>query len=219
MHGFGFVECRELFDKYGRDVFIHKKEMGDFKVGEEVTFTCELNKDHMPQARDTRHLTGSRPGAPPSGDDMEECKFFSDGKCTKGSACPFRHGPPVTEAKAKAKSGRRAARQAKKKAAQAAAVGKEGEPVEAGPVGAPKEKVSVRLEKSLDELISDDKLQPADKSSSAATPQGSGDATPAAPASAEPAAEVAPDAVKLDKPLGDIIAEGKPDKAEKAEDL
>merc|ERR1712083_1286919 len=45
----------------GRDVFIHRKQMGDLEVGEEITFVCEVNKDGMPQARDILCADGSKP--------------------------------------------------------------------------------------------------------------------------------------------------------------
>jgi len=50
--GFGFIGCDESHEKYGRDVFLHKADIGDLTVGTEVTFAIELNKQGMPQARD-----------------------------------------------------------------------------------------------------------------------------------------------------------------------
>merc|ERR1719161_1839242 len=49
--GYGFVESVEVYLYYRRDVFLHKARIGDFKVGDYVTFTVESNKDGMPQAR------------------------------------------------------------------------------------------------------------------------------------------------------------------------
>merc|ERR1711933_672719 len=59
--GFGFIDCPKMRDKYGRDVFIHKKQMGDLEVGDEITFVCEPNKEGMPQARDITLTDGTRP--------------------------------------------------------------------------------------------------------------------------------------------------------------
>lgn len=94
----------------------------------------------MPQARDTRHLTGERPGQQPSSE--------------------LDRAPPA-KAKAKAKN-----RRSKKKNA----VQTSNKPVPVGSVGA-KEKVSTRLEKSLEELIAEDRAQPAKAPSKASRSQ------------------------------------------------
>jgi len=64
-HGFGFIDCPDAYARFGRDVFIHKAQLGDLEVGSEVTFYCESNKDGMPQARDILHLNGHPPGPTP----------------------------------------------------------------------------------------------------------------------------------------------------------
>jgi cold shock CspA family protein len=50
--GFGFVECPEAHQIYGRDVFLHKAQIGNFQIGSQVSFAVEMNKTNMPQARD-----------------------------------------------------------------------------------------------------------------------------------------------------------------------
>merc|ERR1712232_871644 len=50
--GFGFIECPYTFAQYNRDVFLHKAQIGSLKVGQTVTFKCEVNKQGMPQAKD-----------------------------------------------------------------------------------------------------------------------------------------------------------------------
>jgi cold shock CspA family protein len=50
--GFGFIECPEAHAVYGRDVFLHKAQIGDFNIGSELSFAVEMNKSNMPQARD-----------------------------------------------------------------------------------------------------------------------------------------------------------------------
>jgi cold shock CspA family protein len=54
--GFGFIECQETYDQYNRDVFLHKAQIKDLQTGSYVQFSCELNKQGMPQARDVRPL-------------------------------------------------------------------------------------------------------------------------------------------------------------------
>eukprot|EP00434_Breviolum_minutum_P001529 symbB.v1.2.001348.t1/scaffold69.1/size353428/3 len=64
-HGFGFIDCPAANDKFGRDVFIHKGQMGDVPVGSEITFEVRQNKDGHPQAKDVKNLDGSTPGPYP----------------------------------------------------------------------------------------------------------------------------------------------------------
>lgn len=64
--GFGFIENSEAFAIFGRDVFLHKAQIGNLKVGTEVTYTVEMNKFGMPQARDLATLDGKPPGPPPA---------------------------------------------------------------------------------------------------------------------------------------------------------
>merc|ERR1711974_404344 len=52
--GFGFIECAATFAQFGRDVFLHKAQVGDMRVGTMVTFTYEVNKQGMPQAKEVR---------------------------------------------------------------------------------------------------------------------------------------------------------------------
>merc|ERR550532_956795 len=65
--GFGFIECPEAHSIFGRDVFLHKAQIGDLKVGTEVTYSVEMNKQGMPQARELATLDGQMPGPSPSG--------------------------------------------------------------------------------------------------------------------------------------------------------
>jgi len=54
--GFGFIECAQTYAQYNRDVFLHKAQIGDMTVGTMVTFTCEVNKQGMPQAKDIQPM-------------------------------------------------------------------------------------------------------------------------------------------------------------------
>merc|ERR1712066_1099380 len=56
--GFGFIECEQTFAHYNRDVFLHKAQIGDMAVGTWVSFTCEVSKQCMPQAKNIMPLSG-----------------------------------------------------------------------------------------------------------------------------------------------------------------
>lgn len=49
--GYGFIECPEAKMKFGRDVYIHARQMTGFKVGDEISFTIVKNQKGEPQAR------------------------------------------------------------------------------------------------------------------------------------------------------------------------
>lgn len=50
--GFGFITCPELHELFGRDVFVHGKQIQSFAQGSSVNFAVVLNKDNHPQAFD-----------------------------------------------------------------------------------------------------------------------------------------------------------------------
>eukprot|EP00933_Yihiella_yeosuensis_P017410 TRINITY_DN1454_c0_g2_i1.p1 TRINITY_DN1454_c0_g2~~TRINITY_DN1454_c0_g2_i1.p1 ORF type:complete len:379 (-),score=97.89 TRINITY_DN1454_c0_g2_i1:63-1199(-) len=50
--GYGFIESPRIFQQYGRDLFVHKAQLGNFKVGDEVHLTFTLNEQGYPQAKD-----------------------------------------------------------------------------------------------------------------------------------------------------------------------
>lgn len=50
--GFGFIECDELKEVFGNDVFLHHAQCGSFTKGSEVSFAVMLSKDNKPQAYD-----------------------------------------------------------------------------------------------------------------------------------------------------------------------
>jgi len=54
--GFGFIECPQTWQLHQRDVFLHKAQIGDMAVGQYVTFSCEVNKQNMPQAKDVQQM-------------------------------------------------------------------------------------------------------------------------------------------------------------------
>eukprot|EP00435_Cladocopium_sp_Y103_P045036 s1410_g12.t2 len=49
---YGFIKCPELFAQTQHDVWVHHKQIQDFKVGDMVTFTAITNKNGQPQAID-----------------------------------------------------------------------------------------------------------------------------------------------------------------------
>merc|ERR1712228_817488 len=55
--GFGFIDCGELKDMYGNDVFVHRLQVeGHFTpvTGMKLSFNVFLNKDGKPQAKDIK---------------------------------------------------------------------------------------------------------------------------------------------------------------------
>lgn len=60
--GFGFVECPDLYEVFGNDVFIHHRQVGAFQAGDDVSFAVALNKDNKPQAYDLSDLSGHGKG-------------------------------------------------------------------------------------------------------------------------------------------------------------
>lgn len=49
--GFGFINSEEATADFGKDTFLSDKEIGQFQVGDIVSFTIVVNKDNKPQAR------------------------------------------------------------------------------------------------------------------------------------------------------------------------
>mmetsp|Transcript_104677 Transcript_104677/g.291557 ORF Transcript_104677/g.291557 Transcript_104677/m.291557 type:complete len:379 (-) Transcript_104677:64-1200(-) len=70
--GFGFIENDELKSMYGSDVFVHIKQLGNFQVGDTVSFSVFFNKDEKIRARELR-----LPDEFPGGDvDVPRAKKF-----------------------------------------------------------------------------------------------------------------------------------------------
>jgi len=55
---FGFIACDETFALYGKDLWVHGAQVGDFSVGATVSFSLILNKDGNPQAVDLQAADG-----------------------------------------------------------------------------------------------------------------------------------------------------------------
>jgi len=81
--GFGFIECPQTYVEYHRDVFLHKAQIRDLPVGANVTFSCQVNKDGMPQARGVV-LFGERPPPSPPGKGKGKGRSKAGGKGDKG---------------------------------------------------------------------------------------------------------------------------------------
>lgn len=56
---YGFIQSPEITNEYGRDVFCSSEELGDFTVGQEVSFSIVLNKNNQPQARLLKDSNGT----------------------------------------------------------------------------------------------------------------------------------------------------------------
>jgi len=76
--GYGFIDCPEARVHFGRDVFLHRRLMGDLEEGDQVTFTVEPNEKGMPQARDILRMDGRPPG--PGRSDGDNGKGGGKGK-------------------------------------------------------------------------------------------------------------------------------------------
>ncbi|CAK0879313.1 unnamed protein product [Prorocentrum cordatum] len=59
--GFGFLQSDQVTAEFGKDAFCSSNEIGDFRVGSEVTFTVIVNKNNQPQARLLQGPDGSVP--------------------------------------------------------------------------------------------------------------------------------------------------------------
>lgn len=55
--GFGFIDCWQTFQRYRRDVFLHKMTIGDLVVGDIVTFTVEFGEEGLPQAANVHFIS------------------------------------------------------------------------------------------------------------------------------------------------------------------
>jgi cold shock CspA family protein len=53
---YGFITCDEVHAQYGGDVFLSRRELGNCRVGDMVTFSLQINKQGKPQAVDVRSL-------------------------------------------------------------------------------------------------------------------------------------------------------------------
>ena len=58
--GYSFIECAALQAHYNRDVFVHKAQLCEMKVGTVVTFSLETNTQNMPRAKDLQEIEGSQ---------------------------------------------------------------------------------------------------------------------------------------------------------------
>merc|ERR1712232_561437 len=59
--GYGFVSCPDLQALYGCDVFLSSLQINGFGLGDEVSFTIDLNKDNKPQAYNLQQIASNSP--------------------------------------------------------------------------------------------------------------------------------------------------------------
>merc|ERR1719512_672183 len=62
--GYGFIDCPELAQRFGRDVFIHQSQFEGLHVLDRVTFRIQM-KNGQPQASDVTPVEGQRQMPPP----------------------------------------------------------------------------------------------------------------------------------------------------------
>lgn len=60
--GYGFIDCPVAYERWHRDVFILKSQMGNMDVGMDISFSVEIGKEGMPQARDISRMDGRPTG-------------------------------------------------------------------------------------------------------------------------------------------------------------
>jgi len=65
--GYGFIDSSDAHRIYGRDVFLHKAHVGELQVHSIVSFSVEMNKEGMPQARDVQAVEGGKAKAKSKG--------------------------------------------------------------------------------------------------------------------------------------------------------
>merc|ERR1712070_1215081 len=49
---FGFIECAETFNQFGRDVFLSDQQIGNYGIGAPASFSVSMNSQGFPQAMD-----------------------------------------------------------------------------------------------------------------------------------------------------------------------
>merc|ERR1719356_1162999 len=82
--GFGFIMCHQTYAQHKRDVFVRGTDLAGLSEGSYVSFTCETNKQNMPQARDIRVTPHPYGAVMPSGDDKGKEKGKGKGKDKDG---------------------------------------------------------------------------------------------------------------------------------------
>ena len=62
IEGYGFIACSEMMQKYGCDVFMHKRQFFaatvSLRIGDHVKFRLEFSKQGKPQARQITRVAG-----------------------------------------------------------------------------------------------------------------------------------------------------------------
>lgn len=64
--GFGFIECETVFQRFGRDVFLHANQAEGLSPGDPVFFRIEVNSKGHPQARWVEKQVLPKAVAPPA---------------------------------------------------------------------------------------------------------------------------------------------------------
>jgi len=98
---FGFIECAEMTQQYGRDAFLSNMQLGNHQVGQTVTFAVIVNQQGQPQAADLQDAGNPndmiRPFEPIGGGASEMCGDFRNGNCARGAQCRYSHEQPMQQ--------------------------------------------------------------------------------------------------------------------------
>mmetsp|Transcript_50674 Transcript_50674/g.127675 ORF Transcript_50674/g.127675 Transcript_50674/m.127675 type:complete len:290 (+) Transcript_50674:89-958(+) len=68
--GYGFIECAEIKEQYGADVFLNHHQLREFQVGDTVQFCAYLNNSGKPQGKDLQEASHGAKRQRPNGDDL-----------------------------------------------------------------------------------------------------------------------------------------------------
>jgi len=95
---FGFIECAEITQQYGRDAFLSNMQLGGCQVGQTVSFAVGVNTQGQPQAQDLQDAGNGTdiltPMQAPGAGAKEMCGDFRNGNCQRGAVCRFSHEMP-----------------------------------------------------------------------------------------------------------------------------
>merc|ERR1719323_2213478 len=83
MQGYGFIECDDTFQVYESDVFLHRMQVQDGRLGrpqkgDTVRFSVEMNKKGRPQARNVDRYVEGGPWVPATKSFVGRVKSYSD---------------------------------------------------------------------------------------------------------------------------------------------
>lgn len=99
--GYGFIASPQAIQTYGKDVFLDRKQIGDFQIGHKVSFEVTENEYGMPRAKNLQ-ASGVEPFSAAS---MGGFGFPGTGGSAFGGATGRRRQPGSNRGSGKGKSG------------------------------------------------------------------------------------------------------------------